>query len=149
MYCLKSDRIRIDRHIVSVCHEFFSISCRSDRFWLHSNTCRSSINVLLFRDVFLVCSVVSWILSWFFLRWERLTWDTRFFFVGIVFFVSGGFLSVSIESLFVTSRWRGPSWFFVVFSFDCWSRVLRIELWSLISWWIFLFFLVLLIYNNL
>ena len=132
MYCLESDYVRIDRHVDSVCHEFFSISCKSSRFWLYFNIRGSLVNVLLFRNVFLVCFVVSWILSWFFLRWRRLVWDTRLFFTGIVFFVFGDSLSISIKSLFITFRRRGSLRFFVVFSFDYWLKVFRIELWGLV-----------------
>ena len=130
---LESDCIHVGRHVDDVCHEFFSIFCRLDRFWLHSNTREFFVNVLFFRDVFLVCFVISWILFWFFFNWERLVWGTRLFFTEIVFFVSGNSLSISIKSLFVISRRRGSLWFFVVLSFDCWSRVLRIELWDLVS----------------
>ena len=128
MYRFKNDYVYFDRHIGNVYYEFFFISCKSDRFWLYFNIRESFVNVLLFRDVFLVCSVVSWILSWFFLKWRRLVWDTRLFFVEIVFFVSGDSLSVSIESLFVIFRQRGSSRFSVVFSFSCWPKVLRIGL---------------------
>ena len=132
MYCLEGDHVCVGRHVDDTCYEFFSIFYKSGKFWLHSNTRGSFVNVLLSRDVFLVCFVVFWILSWFFFNWRRLVWDTRLFFVEIVFFVFGGSFSISIESSFVTLYRRGSLWFLVVFSFDCCLRVFRIGLWGLV-----------------
>ena len=133
MYRFESDYVRIGKYVYNTCHEFFSISCESNRFWLYFNICEFFVNVLLFRDVFLVYFVVSWILSWFFFSWWRLVWGTRLFFTGIFFFVFGDSLSVSIESLFVIFHWLSFFWFFVVFLFSYWSRVLCIGLWNLVS----------------
>ena len=124
----KDDCVRTGKHVYDVSYKFFFIFCKSSKPWFHSNICGSFVNVLLFRDVFLVCLVVFWIFFWFFFSWWRLVWGTRLFFTKIFFFVFGGSLLVSIESLFITFRWLISSWFSVVFSFSYWSRILRIEL---------------------
>ena len=128
MCCLESNHVRTDKHIDDVYHEFFSIFYRSNRFCLYSNTRKSLVNVLLFRNVFLVCSDVSWILSWLFLRWRRLVWDTRLFFIEIVFFVFDNSLLVSMKLMFVIFYRRRSLRFSVVFPFSYRSKVLCIEL---------------------